>query len=605
MQDADTYLELIRERGRKGLPLARDVYKHLLDSKLYLKAYGKIYRNAGAMTPGNSAETVDGMSMEKIGKIIEALRSERYRWTPVRRTHTPKKNGNRRPLGVPTWSDKLLQEAVRQILEAYYEPQFSNHSHGFRPGRGCHTALCEIHYTWQGTTWFIEGDISACFDSLDHQVMIETIREKIQDGRLLHLLDELLKAGYLEEWKWYETLSGCPQGGIISPILLNIYLDKLDKYVENTLMPAYTRGERRSKNKAYKNLMQQASRAKDPKEAKDLRKLAQRLPSLDTQDPDFRRLWYVRYADDFLLGFIGPKEEAEELKRKIGAFLQEELKLELSKTKTLITHAKDERARFLGYDIGAMHNNTKHDQSGRRSINGKTWLLVPEDVLQERCRRYSEHGAAKHRAELLNEDAFSIMSTYQAEYRGIVEYYRLAHNLSVLNKLKGRMDHSLVKTLAAKEQTSTRQVREKYRATFEVNGRTYTGMQIVVERKDRKPLVARWGGIPLVRDKRAILKDNPQVYWGGRTELVKRLLADTCENCGSKEQVEVHHIRALKDLDRYTGREKPEWVKRMAARRRKTLVLCRKCHMDLHAGRPLTRRLVTDTKKTELESRVQ
>jgi group II intron reverse transcriptase/maturase len=605
MQDADTYLELIRERGRKGLPLARDVYKHLLEQKLYLKAYGKIYRNAGATTHGVSEETVDGMSMEKIATIIEALRFERYRWTPVRRTHIPKKNGKMRPLGVPTWSDKLLQEAIRQILEAYYEPQFSDHSHGFRPGRGCHTALCEIHYTWQGTTWFIEGDISQCFDSFDHQVMGEAMREKIQDGRLLHLLDELLKAGYLEEWKWHETLSGCPQGGIISPILSNIYLDKLDRFVENTLKPAYTRGERRRKNRAYKNLMQRASRVTDPKEAKELRKVAQRLPSLDTQDPDFRRLWYVRYADDFLLGFIGPKEEAEEIKHKIGAFLQEELKLELSKTKTLITHAKDERARFLGYQIGAMHNNTRHDQNGRRSINGKTWLLVPEDVLEEKCRRYSEHAAAKHRAELLNEDVFTIMSTYQAEYRGIVEYYRLAHNLSVLNKLKGRMDHSLVKTLAAKEQTSTRKVREKYRATFEVNGRTYTGMQIVVERKDRKPLVARWGGIPLVRDKRAILKDNPQVYWGGRTELVRRLLADTCEHCGSKEQVEVHHIRALKDLNRYTGREKPEWVKRMAARRRKTLVLCRKCHLDLHAGRPLTRRLVTDTKKTELESRVQ
>lgn len=605
MQDADTYLELIRERGRKGLPLARDVYKHLLDPKLYLKAYGKIYRNKGATTPGVSEETVDGMAMEKISRIVEALRFERYRWTPARRTHIPKKNGKTRPLGLPTWSDKLLQEAIRQILEAYYEPQFSDHSHGFRPGRGCHTALREIHYAWQGTTWFIEGDISRCFDSLDHRVMIETLREKIQDGRLLHLLEELLEAGYLEEWKWHETLSGCPQGGIISPILSNIYLDRLDKYVENTLLPAYTRGEGRRKNPAYKNLMQRAWRAKDPQKAKKLRQAAQRLPSLDTNDPDFRRLWYVRYADDFLLGFIGPKEEAEEIKQHIGAFLREELKLELSTTKTLITHAKDERARFLGYEIGAMHNDTKHDRSGRRSINGKTWLLVPEDVLAEKCQRYSERGAARHRAELLNEDEFTIVSTYQAEYRGIVEYYRLAHNLYVLNKLRGRMDHSLVKTLAAKGRTSTRQVREKFRATFEVNGRTYKGLQITVEREGKKPLVAQWGGIPLERDKRAILADDPQVHWGGRSELVKRLLADTCEYCGSKEQVEVHHIRALKDLERYTGRAKPEWVKRMAARKRKTLVLCRKCHVDLHAGRPLTHKKVTDTKKTELESRVQ
>lgn len=595
MQDADAYLELIRERGRKGLPLARDVYKHLLDPKMYLKAYGKIYRNAGAMTPGTTEETADGMSMDKIGKIIAALSREQYRWTPARRTYIPKKNGRQRPLGMPTWSDKLVQEAIRIILEAYYEPQLSDHSHGFRSGRGCHSALREIH-GWQGAIWFIEGDISACFDSLDHQVMIEIIREKIQDGRMLHLLEELLKAGYLEEWKWHQTLSGSPQGGIISPILSNIYLDKLDKYIEDTLIPAYNKGEGRRKNGVYKNLMQRASRLKDWEAAKKLRQQAQRLPSLDTRDPDFRRLWYVRYADDFLLGFTGPKEEAEEIKQEIGKFVQEELKLELSKTKTLITHAKDERARFLGYEIGTMYNNTKHDQHGRRSVNSKIWFLVPERVLEEKCQKYSKNGAAIHRAELLNEDEFTIMSAYQAEYRGVVEYYRLAHNLSILNKLRGRMDHSLVKTLAAKQSISTRKVREKYRGTFEVNGKTYTGMQIIIEREGKKPLVAQWGGIPLERDKRAILQDASQVYWGGRTELVKRLLADTCEYCGSKEQIEVHHIRALKDLNKYTGREKPEWVKRMAARKRKTLVLCRKCHDDLHAGRPLTRKKVTNAK---------
>ncbi len=604
MQDANTYLELIRERGRKGLPLARDVYKHLLDPKLYLRAYGKIYRNTGAMTQGTTAETVDGMSLEKIGKLMEALRHERYQWTPVRRTYIPKKDGKMRPPGMPIWADKLLQEALRQILEAYYEPQFSTHSHGFRPERGPHTALREISL-WQGITWFIEGDTSKCFDSLDHQVLVEIMREKIQDGRFLHLIDELLKAGYLEDWKWHETLSGCPQGGIISPILSNLYLDKLDKYVEKTLLPAYNRGEGRRRNNEHKNLMKRASRHKNAEEARKLRQTAQKLPSLDTSDPGFRRLWYVRYADDFLLGFIGPKGEAEEIKNKIGVFLQEELKLELSQTKTLITHAKEERARFLGYEIGAMYNDTKHDQRGRRSVNGKTWLLVPKDVLDNKSQRYSRGETAIHRAELLNEDEFTIMSTYQAEYRGIVEYYRLAHNLSTLNKLRGRMDHSLVKTLANKQRITTRLVRMKYRVTFEVESRTYIGMQITSEREGKNPLIARWGGIPLIRKKWAVLNDNPPVIWNGRTELVKRLLANTCEYCGSKEQIEVHHIRALKDLNKYTGSEKPEWVKRMAARKRKTLVLCRMCHDDLHAGRPLTHKKVTSTKKTELESRVQ
>ena len=604
MQDANTYLELIRERGRKGLPLARDVYKHLLDPMMYFNAYGKIYRNAGAPTPGATEETVDGMSLEKIGKIIEALRYERYQWTPARRTYIPKKNGKTRPLGMPTWTDKLLQETLRQILEAYYEPQFSDYSHGFRPQRGCHTALQEIQYVWRGITWFIEGDISQCFDVLDHQVLMETIRENIQDGRILHLVEGLLKAGYLEEWKWKATLSGSPQGGIISPILSNIYLDKLDKYIENTLIPAYTRGKGRRKNNTYNNLLQRAGRTKNLLEARRMRQQAQKLPSLDTRDPNFRRLWYVRYADDFLLGFIGPKEEAEEIKRQIKVFLENELKLELSDTKTLITHAKDETARFLGYEIGIMLNNTKQSKN-KRSVNGGIWINIPKDVLEEKCQRYSKNGKVKHRPELLHENEFTIMKVYQAEYRGIVEYYKLAYNIATLGKLRKVMDQSLKKTLASKQQTTSAKVRKRYGTTLLVDGKPYKGMQITIERKDKPPLIAQWGGIPLMRSKQAILKDDPQVHWGGRTEIVKRLLANACEYCGSNEQIEVHHIRKLKDLDKYTGREKPEWVKRMAARKRKTLVLCRKCHVDLHAGRPLTRKMVGVTKKTELESRVQ
>ena len=163
MQNAETLLKIIHERGKRGVPLRR-VYRLLFNPELYLLAYSKIYRNAGAMTPGATPETVDAMSWAKIQRLIEAVRDERFRWTPVRRTYIPKANGKRRPLGIPTWSNKLLQEVIRLILEAYYEPQFSTHSHGFRPNRGCHTALIEIMHTWKGSVWFIEGDIRGCFD---------------------------------------------------------------------------------------------------------------------------------------------------------------------------------------------------------------------------------------------------------------------------------------------------------------------------------------------------------------------------------------------------------------------------------------------------------
>jgi group II intron reverse transcriptase/maturase len=351
MQTANTYLELIRERGKRGLPLER-VYRQLFNKDLFLMAYGKIYRNKGAMTHGVTQETPDGMSLEKIDRIMEALRHERYQWLPARRTYIPKKNGKKRPLGMPVWSDKLVQEVIRLILETYYEPQFSEHSHGFRPERGCHTALREIYYNWHGTTWFIEGDISQCFDKLDHELLLKILGENIHDGRLLHFMRELFDAGYMEEWTLNQTLSGVPQGGIVSPILSNILLDRLDKFVEPVLIPQYTRGDKRKVNREYKNLMNRSQRHRrngNVEMAEVLRKQAQTMPSQVMNDPDYRRLKYVRFADDFLLGFIGPRSEAEEIKRQLGDFLRDELKLELSQAKTLITHARSEAARFLGY----------------------------------------------------------------------------------------------------------------------------------------------------------------------------------------------------------------------------------------------------------------
>jgi retron-type reverse transcriptase len=216
MQDAETVLEVLRERGRKGLPLTQ-LYRQMFNKDLYLLAYGNIYSNQGAMTPGASAETADGMSEGRIGQITGLMRCERYRFAPARRVFIPKKNGKLRPLGLPSWSDKLVGEVVRLLLEAYYDPGFSGRSHGFRKGRGCHTALREIRNTWTGTTWFIEGDISDCFGSFDHEILLGIMAEKIHDQRFLRLIRNMLKAGYLEDWEYRDTLSGVPQGGVVHP----------------------------------------------------------------------------------------------------------------------------------------------------------------------------------------------------------------------------------------------------------------------------------------------------------------------------------------------------------------------------------------------------
>jgi group II intron reverse transcriptase/maturase len=601
MQTTNTYLELLHERGKKGLPLKR-VYRQLFNKHLYLTAYGRIYRNAGAMTPGVTNETVDAMSLDKIDAIIELLRSERYQWKPARRIYIPKKDGRKRPLGLPVWSDKLLAEVIRMILDAYFDGQFSDHSHGFRPGRGCHTALREIYYNWGGTIWLIEGDISQCFNALDHELILSTLKEHIHDGRFIHLIQKLLDAGYLEDWKFNRTLSGVPQGAIASPVLANILLDKLDNYVETVLIPRYTRGDKKKRNAEYEKLRHRANYLFQKKgqiqEAQALKKRTRHMPSLDPQDPEYRRLRYCRYADDFLLGFIGPKAEAEEIKQQLAAFLRDELKLELSKAKTLITHARTQAAKFLGYEVTTIQDDAKRSRYKgrmRRSVNGQIGLRVPHEVLQEKCNRYKRKGKAAHRTELTNESDYTILVTYQLEYRGIVNYYRLAYNLHTLQHLKWVMDTSLTKTLAHKHKLSVPKVYDKYSAELNVNGIKYKGLQVVVQREGKKPLTATWGGIPLTWDTKATLEDQPSRVWGKRSELEKRFLAQICEQCGATaltDKIEVHHIRALKDLEKYTGRDKPRWVQVMAARKRKTLVLCRTCHRDIQYGRPVRRQKI-------------
>jgi group II intron reverse transcriptase/maturase len=588
MRTAETVLSIIRERGRRGLPLER-LYRQLYNRDLYLRAYGKLYANKGAMTPGATSETVDGMSLAKIDNIIEALQQERYRWTPVRRTYIPKSSGKRRPLGLPSWSDKLLQEVIRSLLEGYYEPQFSDHSHGFRPGRGCHTALQEITRRWRGVKWFVEGDIRACFDRIDHTVLLSVLRKNIHDNRFIRLIGNLLKAGYLEEWLYNTTFSGVPQGGVISPLLSNLVLDRLDKFVELTLIPAYTRGLRRKTNPPYVALTKaawQARKVGDLDTARQLSQQAQTIPSREPNDPHFRRLWYVRYADDFLLGFAGPKAEAKEIKHQLAEFLCGELRLELSEEKTLVTHARDEVASFLGYEIHTLHADDKHDRRGQRCINGGIGLRVPACVVHNHCTKYMRRGKPIHLMQRVNDSAYSIVAQYQAEYRGIVQYYRLAYNLHSFNRLKWVMETSLTKTLAQKFKTTINRIYRRYQTLHQNEYGTYKVLEVTVDRgPDKPPLVARFGGIPLRWNKWVAISDTAKPIWNGRSEVVERLLAQKCELCGAEDSIEVHHIRRLADLEGRGQPDRPRWVRVMAARRRKTLVVCQQCHNDIQYGR--------------------
>jgi len=579
MRNADNILTVIKERGQKGLHLER-VYRLLFNRDLYLRAYGRIYHDDGAMTRGATAETVDGMSLTKIDAIIDLIRHERYRWAPVRRVMIPKANGKQRPLGIPTWSDKLLQEVIRSILEAYFEPQFSPHSHGFRPERGCHTALAEVQSVWTGTKWFVEGDIKGCFDNIDHTVLLSILREKIQDGRFIALIEGLLKAGYLEDWRYNKTLSGTPQGGIVSPLLANIYLDRFDKFVEGTLIPEFTKGKRKRVSPAYLNTYKRMKRAiasgRDA-DADKLREELKDLPPVDHSDPNFRRLRYIRYADDFLLGLTGTKEEAETIKGRISAFLGDNLKLEVSQEKTLISHAVNEPARFLGYEIKTKLSAQKPE------TNGYISLRLPKDKLKGFCDRYKKDGKPFHRVYLIDNSDFSIVAQFGAEYRGIVQYYLLSDNVWWLDRLHWTMRTSLLKTLARKHKSSLLQMANTYRSRME----PARCVEVIVPRDGKQALRASFGDIPLKRKPFAALTDvdpKTRIINNNRTEIEQRLLADTCECCGSTEGVEVHHVRRISDLDVRAGQPAPNWKLKMVSMSRKTLAACRECHDRIHAG---------------------
>jgi group II intron reverse transcriptase/maturase len=588
MQSTENVLKVMRSRGEQGKPLER-LYRQLYNPEMYELAYSKIYANRGSITRGTSEETLDGMSKKRMKDVIQRVKTGEYKWQPVRRVYIPKRDGKSRPLGIPEGNDKLLQATMKVLLESYYEPQFSSRSHGFRPERGCHTALREITVMHKGSSWFIEGDIKGCFDNIDHEILMEIMGEKVKDNRFLKLVRHLLKSGYMEDWTYNETLSGTPQGGVISPLLTNIYLDVFDKWVEKDLMPRYNRSERgngRKRNPEYQHLLYEQRKARkqgDKKTAKEMRKKMKTMPSIVIHDETYRRLEYIRYADDFLLSFAGPKCEAEEIKEEIREFLKDRLNLEMSKEKTLITHAKNEKARFLGHDIKIMLSEEKP------SVNGNLWFGVPREVITKAMKKYSRNGKAIHRPEHLERSDYHVVSTFQSEYRGLVEFYSMAHNISKFSRLYWKARGSLLKTLAAKHKTSRMKMLRKYATTETVKGKPYKVIQVEMKREGKRTLRTHFGGIPLSRNPKPyqITDIDGRPKFNPRSEILNRLNAENCEMCGEKGPVEMHHVRGLKDLRKPGKRPATGWEMEMAAMRRKTLATCSECHKAITYGKYL------------------
>jgi group II intron reverse transcriptase/maturase len=569
------------------------LYRYMLRPDLYFIAYQKLYSNKGAATKGVTDDTADGFSERKVSKIIESLTDESYTPRPARRTYIQKKNGKMRPLGIPTFTDKLTQEVLRMILEAIYEPVFLESSHGFRPNRSCHTALKDIKYQFHGTRWFVEGDIKGCFDNIDHAVLIGLLNTKIKDARLVKLIHKFLKAGYMENWRYSNTYSGTPQGGIISPLLANIYLHELDKFVVS-LKAEFDRPRTQWYTPEYYKARYQVElarkRLKESNEAEkqqclnELKKARAILLKTPCKSQTDKQIKYIRYADDFLIGVNGSKEDCEWIKGKLTEFIQETLKMELSDEKTLITHS-NEYARFLGYDVRVRREGKiKHGSATnctKRTLNNMTELAIPsadkihkflfsKDVVEQKNGQLWPI----HRKYLLHLTDLEIVSTYNAELRGICNYYNMASNFNNLSYFEYLMGYSCLKTLAAKHKCNVAKVKRMFK-----DGKGKWGIPYETKQGKKRLYLAKYADSKDVKNPTDNVERVSVIFSKSTTTLEDRLKAKVCELCGTTdaEHYDIHHINKIKNL-----KGKEPWERVMIAKQRKTLVVCENCHKNIH-----------------------
>ena len=600
MRSPERVLNSLNEHSKDSSYKFERLYRILFNEELFYVAYQKIASNGGSTTKGSDGRSIDEMSLARIETLIASLKDESYQPHPSRRVHIPKKNGKTRPLGIPAFEDKLVQEVVRMILEAIYEGHFETTSHGFRPKRSCHTALLHIQKTFSGAKWFIEGDIKGFFDNIDHDVLVQILRERISDDRFIRLIRKFLKAGYVEDWTFHNTYSGTPQGGIVSPILANIYLDKLDKYVKEYIRH-FDKGTKRRSGKESNDLTNERKRTvrklRKVKDGAEKAALVARLkaieqepaafPSGDEMDGSYRRLKYIRYADDFILGVIGSKEDAQRIKEDIKSFLSASLALELSEEKTLITHT-GKSAKFLGYEITVTRDNhQRRDVRGclRRTYGKRVRLNVSMATLRDKLLEYGameiklrngkEIWKPKCRSGLIFNDDLEILDRYNRETVGFCNYYLIANNCVVLHNFRYIMEYSMYKTFAGKYRSTVRKINKKYRLnklfTVKYEQKGVIKSRTFYKTSFKRRTTAFNGSCDI---------EPYSIADVSRTNLTDRLKAEKCELCGATGKLIMHHVRNLKDL-----KGKESWKRLMSARKRKTIALCPSCHRLRHLGK--------------------
>ncbi|BBO80917.1 maturase [Desulfosarcina ovata subsp. sediminis] len=593
--------KLVREGKR-----VRDLMKLVVTPEIWLRAYANIYANSGAITKGIDSVTQDGFSTERATNLIGLIVGKKYRPKPVRQIEIPKGNGKTRPLGIPSGDDKLVQEVVRMILEQVYEPIFSINSHGFRPNKSVHTAVHRIKTLWTGTKWFVNIDIKGYFNNIDHKTLAQLLEKRIDDKLFISLIKLFLKAGYMEDWKFHNTYSGTPQGGVVSPILANIYLHELDEKIKE-IAAGYVKGKKRRRTAEYRKISSRISylrklidRARECGDVMRANKLMAefrqkqlkvgKIQAKDPMDPDFKRLNYIRYADDFLIGVIGSKEESKEVFQKIKRYLETALKLSISEEKSGIHYAPD-GVTYLGYGIRTRFNTTRrirmpiNTASGRRhtlkrTLNADVELYVPMERVIKFCHknRYGDlvSGRARRIPALIYRSDAEILSYFNSQLRGFANFYALSCDVKAkFHKLEWVWRSSLFKTLAGKHKTKVKKMARSLR-----HGKDYG---LWVNQGEKRNFIRVYSLRQLVKpDLGAMVDVKPNVtaFLFARSELMDRVSRNCCEYCGKVGgYTEAHHVKKLKDV-----KNEPGWKRVMISMRRKVLIVCTDCHTRIHNG---------------------
>lgn len=592
-----TRIEAIRKANADPGYVNDRIYRLMFREDLYIAAYEKIKSKPGNMTAGADGSTLDEFSIRTIRNIIEKMKDESFSFRGARRVLIPKANGKTRPLSVAPPTDKVVQEVMRMILEAIYEPTFSNNSHGFRAGKSCHTALKQIRAHWSGVTWIVEGDIKGCFDNIEHRRLTAVLGKRIKDERFVNLVRKALNAGYFEKGAFFSGSIGTPQGSIISPILANIFLDQLDRKADEIIKENEMGEEdRKARNPEYRSLVSKRAYLQKAlaKPEADRADLITRIRALEkqilTMSPTliaangFIRVKYVRYADDWVIGINGPKELAETIRSKIGEFLSGE-GLELSLEKTHIRHAKTEFAKFLGTTFRVGSTSPKISKVQR---NGGTfmkrvagWTPVMYAPVGELVQKLHAKGFCDPTGKpvAVNKwiflDDVQIVEQVGSVWRGISNYYSFVDSFSSLSRIQYILQHAAAKTLAAKHRSSRKQIFSKYGANLKIGIRDGAGKVI---RTVQFPMIRSWVSAP---NRFMIGKVDIDFLERNLRLRTRSKLDSPCVICGSDDRVAMHHVKHIRKM----GEQVKGFKRVMAALNRKQLPVCHECHLKIHRGK--------------------